>query len=267
MRATTMLFLAATLPFAIPRVSAQDPVKLSPHLYTVLVDNEHVRVLEFRAKAGDKEPMHHHPAGLVYLVTTGKTRMTTPDGQSQEREWAPGTAVWIEPTTHAYENLGPGAARVLIVEVKSLTASKGSASSAAETQSARAELITRTLNFARWLDAGRLDSLASLVTDDYQALAPNQPAVVGKTAWVDWSRRLLTLGRWTEELTTESIEVSGPLAVHRGRYTLRFAPAATAPAGTVAMSDAGKFLWHWRKVGDEWRLAAAAWSSDLPSSR
>lgn len=25
---------------------------------------------------------------------------------------------------------------------------------------------------------------------------------------------------------------------------------ATAPPGTVAMSDTGKFLWHWRKVGD-----------------
>lgn len=210
MRSTSMLSLAAALPFAMQTVSAQDPVKLSPHLYTVVLDNEHVRVLEFRAKAGDKEPMHHHPAGFVYMVTAGKARMTTPDGQSQEREWTPGTAAWIEPTTHVYENLAPGAAQVLIVEMKSLTVSKGAASRAAETQRARAELVAKTVNFARWLDAGRLDSLASLVTDDYQALAPNRPVVAGKTTWIDWTRQLLTLGRWTEALTTESIEVSGP---------------------------------------------------------
>ena len=53
-----LLMLTAALIAAAPPGFAQDPVKLSPKMYTVLLENEHVRVLEFRAKAGEKEPMH-----------------------------------------------------------------------------------------------------------------------------------------------------------------------------------------------------------------
>ena len=42
------------------------PVTLSPNLYTVLLENDEVRVLEYHAKPGDREPMHCHPAGVVY---------------------------------------------------------------------------------------------------------------------------------------------------------------------------------------------------------
>jgi hypothetical protein len=45
------ILVLATLGFA------QDPVKLSPQYYNVLLDNGHVRVLEYRLKPGEKEPM------------------------------------------------------------------------------------------------------------------------------------------------------------------------------------------------------------------
>ena len=120
---------------------------------------------------------------------------------------------------------------------------------AAETDSARAEITVWMRNFERLLAAGQVDSLATMVTDDYQALAPNQPTVAGKAKWVDWTRTLVTQGRWIEQLTSEALEVNGSLAVQRGRYTLRFEPGAAAPRGAAALSDSGKFLWHWRKGG------------------
>ena len=43
---------------------AQDPVKTSPQYYKVLLENDQVRVLEYRLKAGEKEAMHSHPAGV-----------------------------------------------------------------------------------------------------------------------------------------------------------------------------------------------------------
>jgi quercetin dioxygenase-like cupin family protein len=55
------LLVLATLAFA------QDPVRLSPQYYNVLLENEHVRVLEYRLKPGEKESMHSHPAGIVYV--------------------------------------------------------------------------------------------------------------------------------------------------------------------------------------------------------
>lgn len=135
---------------------------------------------------------------------------------------------------------------------------------AAETESARAEITVWMRNFERWQAAGQVDSLATLVTDDYQALVPNEQTLAGKAKWVDRMRTIVTQGRWSDQLTSDALEVNGPLAVQRGRYTQRFEPGAAASQGAVARSDSGKFLWHWRKVDGRWYLAAAAWSSDLP---
>jgi len=120
MKATITRFVVLTMLAAVSPALAQDPVKLSPNLYTVLLENEHVRVLEFRAKAGDKEPMHSHPAGVVYVFTAGRARFTTPDGKSEERQSNAGTVLWSDAVTHSYEYLGPGDARVMIVEMKGL---------------------------------------------------------------------------------------------------------------------------------------------------
>src|SRR5678816_1210936 len=67
------------------RVAPQpDPVRQSPQYYRVLVDNEVVRVLEYRLKPGEKEPMHGHPAGVVYYFGDAKFRTTFPDGRVTE---------------------------------------------------------------------------------------------------------------------------------------------------------------------------------------
>ena len=113
-----VLFSVALFSVAALTANAQDPVKLSPNLYKVLLENEHVRVLDFRAKAGEKEPMHSHPAVVVYVFSGSKVRFTMPDGKTVERESKPGTAIWNGPETHAYENLGPGEVHVLIIELK-----------------------------------------------------------------------------------------------------------------------------------------------------
>ena len=117
MKMTTRLLLVTAWLLA-AQASAQDPVKLSPTMYTVLLDNPQVRVLEFHAKPGEKEPMHSHPAAVVYMLTAGKATFLTADGKSEEREWKAGTAIWSDPTTHAYQYVGPTEGRVLIVELK-----------------------------------------------------------------------------------------------------------------------------------------------------
>lgn len=97
---------------------AQDPVKVSPNLYKVLLENDQVRVLEYNVKPGDKEPLHSHVASVVYVLTGGKAKETTPDGKSQIFESKAGQTMWYGPATHTWEHLGPGNAKVLIVEMK-----------------------------------------------------------------------------------------------------------------------------------------------------
>src|SRR5437588_1279167 len=85
---------------------AQDPVKTSPQYYKVLLENDQVRVLEYRLKAGEKEPMHSHPAGVVYVLSGAKLRFTYPDGRTEEKASPTGETIWREPTTHAVANVG-----------------------------------------------------------------------------------------------------------------------------------------------------------------
>ena len=94
------------------------PVKLSPQYYTVLIDNDEVRVLEFRFKPGEKEPMHSHPRGFVYSLADAKIKVSFPDGKSEESVLKNGEARWRDAVTHAAENIGTTEAHVIAVELK-----------------------------------------------------------------------------------------------------------------------------------------------------
>jgi quercetin dioxygenase-like cupin family protein len=118
MRTTIAAFAATFSVVTAGPALSQDPVKLSPQMYTVLLDNEHVRVLEFRCKPGEKEPLHSHPGSVAYSLTASKFRATTRDGETTERETEPGTADWVEPVTHSFECLGPAEQRTIITELK-----------------------------------------------------------------------------------------------------------------------------------------------------
>lgn len=98
---------------------AQDPVKVAPKNFKVLLENERVRVLDFRSAAGQKIPMHSHPAYIAYSIAgSGKTKFTSADGKTTEEPNNPAGATWHEAGTHASEYMGPGATHVLLVELK-----------------------------------------------------------------------------------------------------------------------------------------------------
>lgn len=88
-----LLVVSATTP-------AQDVVKVSPETHKVLLENEHVRVLDVHAKPGEKVAMHSHPVGILYYLTDGKVKITYPDGRTEERSVKAGSAVWSEAVTH-----------------------------------------------------------------------------------------------------------------------------------------------------------------------
>jgi len=100
--------------------AAGDPVEVAPGNYRVLLDNEHVRVLELRARPGERSEMvtHRWPY-VVYDLTGGSMRFTSPEGETSTDEGRePGEVTWEEPKTHAWANVGDAEARALIVQVK-----------------------------------------------------------------------------------------------------------------------------------------------------
>ncbi len=97
---------------------AQDPVQVAPEHYTVLLDNDRVRVLEFRDQPGDKIPMHSHPDYVAYFLEPMQRRCSFPDGRTVDAEAPAGEARWLKAVMHAGGNTGSAGAHVLIVELK-----------------------------------------------------------------------------------------------------------------------------------------------------
>ncbi len=87
-------------------------------IYKVLLENDQVRVLEYRLKAGEKEPMHSHPAGIVYVLSGAKLKFSYPDDRTEERAAATGETIWRDLTTHAVENVGATEAHAIAIDLK-----------------------------------------------------------------------------------------------------------------------------------------------------
>jgi quinol monooxygenase YgiN/quercetin dioxygenase-like cupin family protein len=114
MRTAGLIALAA-----LPSVArAQDPVALYPRNYTVLLENDRVRVLDFILRKGDTEVMHSHPTNVVYVTAPFTIRFSSPDGSSRVREAKAGDVLYNEATMHSPLNIGSGDARGVIVEMK-----------------------------------------------------------------------------------------------------------------------------------------------------
>ncbi len=114
-----VLFAALVLVFAAGTALAQDPVKVAPNNFKVLLENDRVRVLDFHSKTGEKISMHSHPASIAYTISgSGKTKFTSADGKTSERGGTVGAATWRDAETHASEYLGPGDIHALLVELK-----------------------------------------------------------------------------------------------------------------------------------------------------
>lgn len=97
---------------------AQDPVKVAPKNYAVVLENAEVRVLRAVLGPGEKTPIHDHPATVVVPLTGGVGRFTLADGRTEEQTMVAGTPLWIGAEKHAVENVGKMKVEVIVVELK-----------------------------------------------------------------------------------------------------------------------------------------------------
>jgi quercetin dioxygenase-like cupin family protein len=121
---------------------AQDPAKLAPQFYKVVLDNSDARVVDYHLKPGEREPMHSHPFGaLVYYLTDARMRVTQPDGKSGDGVNRAGEIVWRDPVTHLAENIGASEVHTMLVEPKiSCNVPSSISTSSSPTTSAAARL-------------------------------------------------------------------------------------------------------------------------------
>jgi quercetin dioxygenase-like cupin family protein len=113
-----MTDIAATHPLDARAVAAAE--------HELLLENEHVRVLDARVAPGARTPVHAHEwPGVLYVISTSDFVRYDTDGnvlldsRTLPRRMSPGEAVWTGPLVpHSLHNIGESELRVIAVEIK-----------------------------------------------------------------------------------------------------------------------------------------------------
>ena len=94
-----------------------DPVETNPQLYSVLFENDRVRVLEYRDEPGARSVPHDHPDSVMVTLSDFDRRLHAP-GNHIDVSLPAGTARWLGAQTHSGENTGTTQTHVIFVELK-----------------------------------------------------------------------------------------------------------------------------------------------------
>ena len=94
-----------------------DPATSNPEHYTVVFENDRVRVLEYTDAPGDRTTPHEHPDSVMYTLSSFRRRLVSGEAQ-REVELSAGTVGWLPAQEHHGENIGDTPTHVLFVELK-----------------------------------------------------------------------------------------------------------------------------------------------------
>jgi quercetin dioxygenase-like cupin family protein len=103
---------------------AQDAAKVDAKHYTVVFENDQVRVLKAHYAPGEKSAMHSHPNAVAVFLSDAKGKFTFPDGTTKDITAKAGDVTWNDATVHLPENAGDKPFDVVVVELKTKPAKK-----------------------------------------------------------------------------------------------------------------------------------------------
>ena len=88
-------------------VSAQspalDPVRVAPHIYESVLDNERVRVLKVTERNGETSPLHAHPDRVIIFLSPCAWMEMAENGQNSMESFRLGDVIWADRVTHGGE--------------------------------------------------------------------------------------------------------------------------------------------------------------------
>ena len=94
-----------------------DPVATNPGLYSVLFENERVRVLEYSDEPGTISTPHHHPDSVMVTLSAFQRRLSMGE-RTFDTEQPAGAARWLPAQEHFGENTGATRTHAIFVELK-----------------------------------------------------------------------------------------------------------------------------------------------------
>ena len=98
---------------------SQDAAKVDPKHYTVVSENDQVRILRVHYGAHEKSVMHSHPNCVAVFLTDSTTHFTFPGGKTSDMTTKAGEAVYTPAVTHLPEDTGDKPLDLILVELKS----------------------------------------------------------------------------------------------------------------------------------------------------
>jgi quercetin dioxygenase-like cupin family protein len=118
MRVRLVFFVAVMCVCVAPILSAQDAVKVDPKHYSVVSENDQVRILKVHYGPHEKSVMHSHPATVAVFLTDAKGTFTFPDGKKEDFTVKAGQSQYGAAGTHLPENTGDAGMDVIVIELK-----------------------------------------------------------------------------------------------------------------------------------------------------
>jgi hypothetical protein len=97
--------------------AAADAVTTNPDLYSVVFENDRVRVVEYLDAPGDATAPHSHPDSVMVTLSSFRRRLTSGDSET-EVELPAHKALWLDAQEHSGTNIGTTATHTVFVELK-----------------------------------------------------------------------------------------------------------------------------------------------------
>lgn len=94
-----------------------DPVSTNPDLYSVVFENDRVRVLCYLDRPGDRTLPHRHPDSVM-ITLSSFDRLLVQGDREVEVHLDAGEIRWLDAQEHSGENVGASQTRTLFVELK-----------------------------------------------------------------------------------------------------------------------------------------------------
>jgi quercetin dioxygenase-like cupin family protein len=105
-------------PAAAAMKSIMDPVKVDPKHYSVVLENDRVRVLRAKYGPHEKSVMHEHPNAVAVFMTDAHFKFTMADGTSQDSAVKARDANFTPAGKHLPENLTDKPMEAIVIELK-----------------------------------------------------------------------------------------------------------------------------------------------------
>jgi ketosteroid isomerase-like protein len=150
-------------------------------------------------------------------------------------------------------------ARLLLISLAlALAAGCGQPASTAQT-SDEAAIRAGTVTWTDAYNAGEVDKIVALYTEDAVVMPSNVPALSGRAAIKDFLTKDTAETKaagLTDKDGVSEVGISGDLAWHAGTSSVVDAAGKTV--------ETGKYIEVWRKVNGKWLMVRDIWNDDAP---